>query len=235
MDTGYQQLEIHRLPDLQNYLPMWELQKKWVSEIGTRQRCESLLLLEHNHVYTLGRGSHLEHLIISKEECDRLGIDVIEIDRGGDITYHGPGQLVGYPMIQLDRWNNDAHLYLRKLEEVMITLLGKYGIEAGRKKEYTGVWVQDEKIAAIGVKFNRIKGNQGFITSHGFALNINTDLAMFENIIPCGIREYGVTSLAKILGAPVNMDQVIQLYQECFLQEFHFKIKNPQPEGLLSE
>jgi lipoyl(octanoyl) transferase len=207
----------------QKYFPMWDLQKEWVREIDERKRLQSLLLLEHHHVYTMGRGSHLEHLLISEEKCKEKGIELAEIDRGGDITYHGPGQLVGYPLIQLDRWKNDAHLYLRKLEETIIQTLAHYGIEGSRKAPYTGVWVQEEKVAAIGVKFNRGRQSKAFITSHGFALNVNTNLAMFEYIIPCGIREYGVTSLKKLLGREVDIQEVIKVYREQFVKEFGFE------------
>jgi lipoyl(octanoyl) transferase len=207
----------------QKYFPMWDLQKEWVQEIDEQKRLQSLLLLEHHHVYTMGRGSHLENMLISEEKCKEKGIELAKIDRGGDITYHGPGQLVGYPLIQLDRWKNDAHLYLRKLEETLIQTLDYYGIEGSRKSKYTGVWVKEEKVAAIGVKFNRGRQSKAFITSHGFALNVNTDLSMFEYIIPCGIREYGVTSLNKVLGREVDMEEVIRVYREQFVKEFGFE------------
>ncbi|WP_202076762.1 lipoyl(octanoyl) transferase LipB [Caldalkalibacillus salinus] len=207
----------------QAYTPMWEEQKQWVQEIDQKLKGPALLLLEHEHVYTLGRGSHLEHLLISREKCDAEGIDLVDIDRGGDITYHGPGQLVGYPLILLDRYGNDAHLYLRQLEETMIRTLATYGIEAGRKEEYTGVWVQDEKVAAIGVKFNRGRHSKSFITSHGFALNVNTNLDMFNYIVPCGIREFGVTSMQKLLGHHVSMSAVQEEYQKQFLEVFNLQ------------
>jgi lipoyl(octanoyl) transferase len=204
----------------QKYFPMWDLQKEWVKEIDQQKRLQSLLLLEHDHVYTLGRGSHLENMLISEEVCKEKGIELAEIDRGGDVTYHGPGQLVGYPLIILDRWKNDAHLYLRKLEETIIQTIAHFGLKGDRKVPYTGVWVKDEKIAAIGVKFNRGQHSKAFITSHGFALNVNTDLSMFEYIIPCGIREYGVTSIKKLIGQQVDMDEVIQVYEKEFVKEF---------------
>jgi lipoyl(octanoyl) transferase len=204
---------------------MWELQKKWVNEIDRYERLPSLLLLEHNPVYTMGRSAHDEHLLISQEKCQEMGIELASIDRGGDITYHGPGQLVGYPLIMLNQWNNDAHLYLRKLEETIIKTLAHFGIKAERKPPYTGVWVGDEKVAAIGVKFNRGRHSKSFITSHGFALNVNTDLTYFDHIIPCGIRQYGVTSMAKLLGHPCPMDEVTALYRQSFAEEFQFEEK----------
>ncbi|GGK19194.1 octanoyltransferase [Caldalkalibacillus thermarum] len=220
-------LETHIFRHKQPYDPMWDRQKEWVAEIDRHERLPSLLLLEHDHVYTFGRGGRQEHLLISEEMCKQKGIELANVDRGGDITYHGPGQLVGYPLILLKRWKNDAHLYLRMLEETIIKTLARYDIDAGRKPPYTGVWVGDEKIAAIGVKFNRGRQSKSFITSHGFALNVNTDLSMFEYIIPCGIREYGVTSMAKLLDHPLDLAEVMQVYQHIFVEEFQF-----EPHGL---
>lgn len=217
-----QTLEFHVFSGKQKYFPMWDLQKEWVKEIDQQKRLQSLLLLEHDHVYTLGRGSHLENMLISEEMCKEKGIELAEIDRGGDVTYHGPGQLVGYPLIVLDRWKNDAHRYLRKLEETIIKTIAHFGLEGERKAPYTGVWVKDEKIAAIGVKFNRGQRSKAFITSHGFAFNVNTDISMFQYIIPCGIREYGVTSIEKLIGQQVDMDEVIKEYQKEFMKEFEF-------------
>jgi lipoyl(octanoyl) transferase len=221
--NNVQTIKFHTFPSKQKYFPMWDLQKEWVREIDQQKRRQSLLLLEHAHVYTLGRGSHLENMLISEDVCIDKGIELAEIDRGGDVTYHGPGQLVGYPLIILERWKNDAHLYLRKLEESIIQTIAHFGIEGSRKKPYTGVWVKDEKIAAIGVKFNRGPQSKAFITSHGFALNVNTDLSMFEYIIPCGIREFGVTSMEKLLGKQVDMNEVIEVYQREFVKEFDFE------------
>ena len=142
---------------------------------------DTLLLLEHPHTYTLGKTADRTNLIGSEEYLEKNGISVFEIDRGGDITYHGPGQIVGYPIIDLNKWKPDTHLYLRNLEEVIIKVLAEYGIESGRKPEYTGVWVGESKIAAIGIRVSR------WVTMHGFAFNINTDLELFNGIIPCGI------------------------------------------------
>lgn len=217
-------VNIHIFDEQQAYFNMWDQQKLWVEEIDKHERKPSLLLLEHNHVYTFGRSGHDEHLLISKEQCEQKGIEVAYIDRGGDITYHGPGQLVGYPLLPLNRWKNDAHLFLRKLEEALIQTLAQFGLEADRKPPHTGVWVQDEKIAAIGVKFNRGRQSKSFITSHGFALNINTDLAMFQYIIPCGIRDYGVTSMEKCVGHKVDIKKVQQVFIEQFTKEFDMAI-----------
>jgi lipoyl(octanoyl) transferase len=169
---------------------------------------DRLLLLEHPHIYTLGSSAKDEHLLMPPEERKRLGIEVYKADRGGDITYHGPGQLVGYPIIQLGRDTLRADFvgYIRNLEQVIIATLADYGVAAHLIKGLTGVWVDtpqgDAKIAALGVRIN-VRG----VTKHGFALNLNTDLGYFDGIIPCGIRDKGVTSLAALLGAPVDEAQ----------------------------
>ena len=148
---------------------------------------DTLLLLEHPHVITLGSGSHAEHVLLSADERAARGIELWKSGRGGDVTYHGPGQLVGYPVLDLKPDRCDLHRYLRELEEVLIGVLAEFGLEAERKPRLTGVWVEDRKLAAIGVR-----GSSGWITSHGFALNVNTDLSLFDSIVPCGIREHGV-------------------------------------------
>lgn len=190
------------------YHQAWEKQKQLVTAIDQEQLMDQLLLLEHEHTITLGRGSQVENLLLSKIEFQQRGIEVVEIDRGGDVTYHGPGQLIGYPLFYLGKQGN-AKRYLRLLEEVIIQVLKTWEIEGSRKEGYTGVWIGDQKVAAIGVKFNRARHRKGYISSHGFALNVNTDLSYFHTIIPCGIEEYGVTSLEKQLGTMVPMEEVI--------------------------
>lgn len=190
------------------YHQAWEKQKQLVTAIDQEQLMDQLLLLEHEHTITLGRGSQVENLLLSKNEFQQRGIEVVEIDRGGDVTYHGPGQLIGYPLFYLGKQGN-AKRYLRLLEEVIIQVLKTWEIEGSRKEGYTGVWIGDQKVAAIGVKFNRARHRKGYISSHGFALNVNTDLSYFHTIIPCGIEEYGVTSLEKQLGTMVPMEEVI--------------------------
>ncbi|SFX04293.1 lipoyl(octanoyl) transferase [Thermoactinomyces sp. DSM 45891] len=211
--------EIQRLGPIP-YQEAWDLQKKLVHEIDHEGLPSQLLLLEHPHTLTLGRGSHTENLLFSKEQYAEMGMDLVEIDRGGDVTYHGPGQLVGYPIFDLATQGNDAHAYLRQLEEVLIIALRHFGLQPSRKAPYTGVWIGEEKVAAIGVKFNRARTRKGYITSHGFALNVNSDLQFFQTIIPCGIQEYGVTSLEKLLGREIDlapvMDYVIEAVEEVF-------------------
>ena len=175
---------------------------------------DTFLMLEHPPVYTVGRAAKdAENLGAGEEYLRSLGAEVFWSDRGGDATFHGPGQIVGYPILRLKVL--DTHGYLRDLEEVLIRVLGDYGLEARRHPEYTGVWVGGSKIAAIGVKFS-----SGRITSHGFALNVTTDLSWFDRITPCGIREFGVTSLARELGEEVPLREVgkrtITRFREIF-------------------
>lgn len=166
-----------------------------------------LLFVEHPHVFTLGKSGDEAHLLLSAKALDDAGIDYFKINRGGDITYHGPGQIVGYPIIDLEQFFTDIHRYLRTLEEAIILTLSEYGIEAGRIDGLTGVWIGEasdnpRKIAALGVKCSR------WITLHGFAFNINTDLDYFSKIVPCGIDDKAVTSLQAELGHEVPLNEV---------------------------
>lgn len=165
---------------------------------------DTLVLLQHPPVITLGvkvRQSR-DHVLGTDAELHARGIALFEAGRGGDVTYHGPGQLVGYPILDLKPDRLDAHRYVRDLEEVLIGVCADFGLDAGRKSGLTGVWVGDEKVAAIGVRLSR------WVTSHGFALNVHTDLAHFDLIVPCGIRDHGVTSLERLLGVAPPMDGV---------------------------
>jgi lipoate-protein ligase B len=176
---------------------------------------DTLVLLEHPPVYTVGRAARdASNLGAGEEYLRALGAEVFWSDRGGDATFHGPGQIVGYPILRLR--NRDTHGYLHRLEEVLIRTLAYYGLKGWHHPEYTGVWVgEKKKVAAIGVKFS-----SGWITSHGFALNVSTDLSWFDRITPCGIRKYGVTSLERELGHKVPMAEVerkiIARFRETF-------------------
>ena len=165
---------------------------------------DTLLLVEHPHVLTLGvRGDGgRSHILAAPELLRARGVEVHEAGRGGDITYHGPGQIVGYPIVSLRPDRQDVHRYVRDLEEVLIRTSGDYGIEAGRVQGLTGVWVRSEKLAAIGVRIAR------WVTSHGFAFNVTTDLEYFNLIVPCGIGDRGVTSLARLLGRAIDRREV---------------------------
>lgn len=177
---------------------------------------DQLLLLEHPHVITLGTASSTNHILVGDEERALLGIELFETGRGGDVTYHGPGQLVGYPIFDLKPDRCDLHQYVRDIEEALIRALAHFGLQCGRKPGLTGVWLGDEKVAAIGVRVS-----SGWITSHGFALNVNTDLQFFDSIVPCGIRDHGVTSMQRALGREVSMSAVGDVVAGEFAALFH--------------
>ncbi|MFA3783173.1 lipoyl(octanoyl) transferase LipB [Melioribacteraceae bacterium 4301-Me] len=198
----------------------WDIQKE-IFDLRLQNKINDvLLLLEHPHTYTLGKVADKNNLISSADYLKRNNISVYEIDRGGDITYHGPGQIVGYPIINLKNWKQDTHLYLRALEEVIILTCKAFGIDAGRNPKYTGVWINDRKIAAIGVKVSR------WITMHGFAFNVNTDLSYFNGIIPCGIKDKEVTSLEKELKQKLIIDEVKRTVLEKFVEVFGYDAYN---------
>lgn len=188
-------------PGMVPYTTAIVLQESYAKAILDGTGPETLILLEHPHVITLGRGFHKENLLMSPELLAEHGVAVEETGRGGDVTYHGPGQVVGYPILNIAN-KPDLHLYLRNLEELMIRTVADFGIAADRKPGMTGIWVGDEKIGAIGVRVVR------WITSHGFALNVNTDLKYFDYIVPCGIKQFGVTSLQKLLGHEILIQEV---------------------------
>lgn len=179
-----------------------------------------LLLCRHPHVYTLGKSGVIEHLLINNQKLKDLGISFYKTNRGGDITYHGPGQLVAYPILDLEQFFADLGRYMRSLEEVIILLLKEYGIEAGRLPGSTGVWLDPDiknkarKICAMGVRSSR------WITIHGLALNMNTDLKYFDYIVPCGIADKGVTSIKKELGREVDENEVQEIFLEKFAEVF---------------
>src|SRR6201991_2762378 len=182
---------------LTTYADGLRMQERAVEQLREAGGREQLLLLEHPHVFTLGRGADASNILADEQKLQSHSIEVYETGRGGDVTYHGLGQLVGYPIINLKPDRCDVHRYVRDLEEVLIRTIGDYGIRAARIAGLTGVWVGDEKVAAIGVRIAR------WITSHGFALNVNTDLRYFNLIIPCGISDRGVTSVARLLSRPI--------------------------------
>lgn len=182
------------------YREAFELQQQLVAERKLGQIGDQLLLLEHPHVITLGRNGHLENLLAGNDVLERAGISFYPTDRGGDVTYHGPGQLVGYPILDLREWKRDVGGYVRAIEQVIIDTLAEFGISAGRIPKLTGVWVGERKIAAIGVHLSR------WVTSHGFALNVSTDLTYFQYIVPCGLTK-PVTSMAQ-LGVAAGLSEV---------------------------
>jgi lipoyl(octanoyl) transferase len=180
-----------------------DVQARLVAERQRGQIPDHLLLLEHEPVFTLGRNARRDNVLLPEEALRERGFDIFESGRGGDVTYHGPGQVVGYPIVDLSPDRRDVHRYVRDLEEVMSRCCGDYGVAAGRVSGLTGAWVGRQKIGAIGVRISR------WVTSHGFAFNVSTDLAAFDLIVPCGIRDRGVTSLEGILGRPVPLGEVM--------------------------
>ncbi len=201
-----------------DYQKAWDKQEELFTEtvaLKTKNRTDNtalttsnyLVFCEHPHVYTLGKSGHPENLLLDEQGLQEKQATYYKINRGGDITYHGPGQIVGYPILDLDNFFTDIHLYLRTLEEAVILTLADYGILAGRYEGYTGVWLDADnekarKICALGVRCSR------WVTMHGFAFNVNTDLNYFKNIVPCGIDDKDVTSMERELGVPLPMEDV---------------------------
>jgi lipoyl(octanoyl) transferase len=200
---GVRAIEVKRL-GLVPYAAGLELQRQLVEDRKAQRIPDQLLLLQHPPVITLGVRVRDDraNLLVPPDELARQGVELVETGRGGDVTYHGPGQLVGYPILDLDPDRRDVHRYVRDLEEVLIQVAASFGIAAGRQPGLTGAWVGNEKLAAIGVRISR------WVTSHGFALNVATDLRHFDLIVPCGIRDKGVTSLERLLDRPVAMAEV---------------------------
>jgi len=199
-----------------DYKEAWDLQKEIFSEKLSGKIEDVLFLLEHPNTYTLGKTADKQNLKSSEDYLRENHISVYDIDRGGDITYHGPGQIVGYPIIDLNNWYADAHKYLRALEEVIIKTCTEYNLHCERNPKYTGVWINDKKIAAIGIKISR------WITMHGFAFNVNTDLNLFNGIIPCGIQDKAVTSLKFELKRNIGISEVKQKLWNNFAEIFGY-------------
>jgi lipoyl(octanoyl) transferase len=195
-----------------------QLQDRAVERLRSAEAPEQLLLLEHPHVFTLGRGADSANILADPLQLQTNSVEVHETGRGGDVTYHGPGQLVGYPIINLKPDRCDVHRYVRDLEEVLIRTIAEFGVTGTRIEGLTGVWVGNEKIAAIGVRIAR------WITSHGFALNVNTDLSYFKMIVPCGIADKGVTSLSRLLGSQIPLHDVAHIAASQFARVFEREI-----------
>ena len=212
--TQPKQLEIQILDLGQKpFKDVWSLQKKMQLQRINNDIGDVLILVEHDPVYTLGKNANPDHLLQSRDRS----IDVFNIERGGDITFHGPGQLVGYPILDLTNYKKSVSWYMRSLEQLTIDVLNEFEISANRVDGLTGVWVGDEKIAAQGVRLTK------WITMHGFSINVNTDLSFYDGIIPCGIFNHGVTSMKEILKRTQKMEKVKSLVIDKFNQIF---IKN---------
>lgn len=210
------------------YGPALEVQLRAVERVRQgrdEDRCdEYLLLVEHDPpVITLGRGGSRDNLLATPERLAAMGVEFHESSRGGDVTYHGPGQLVAYPVLDLNRHDRDVHRYLRDVEQTVLGLLTRYGVEGRRDEQYTGVWVGNDKVCAIGVAITR------WVSYHGLALNVSTDLDHFGLIVPCGIRRRGVTSLEKLLGRKASLDSVADELIEEFVRVFEFAGATERP------
>ena len=214
-----------------DYARAGDLQRRLVELRKAEAIPDVLLLCEHPHVITLGRNARRENLRLPEEELARRGVEVHATDRGGDVTYHGPGQLVGYPIMDLKQVKRDVAAYMRSLEEVLIRVASDFGLLAGRLPGLTGVWVGGEKLAAMGVHISR------WVTSHGFALNVNTDLKYFDLIVPCGLAARRATSLEALLGQRVAMAEVessvVEHFAEVFVREMH-RTESHDPEEWLA-
>jgi lipoyl(octanoyl) transferase len=205
------------------------LQKEKVAQRKAGAIPDTLLLLEHPHVYTLGRNAKKSNLLVGAEWLAERGVPVFETDRGGDVTYHGPGQLVGYPILDLSQHLRDLSWYMRALEEVSIRVARDFGIDGGRCPDAPGVWVGNDKLVAMGVHVSR------WVTSHGFAFNVNTDLRYFDWIVPCGLRHKGVTSLQKLLGHAVEIEVVRERIVQRFGEVFGLEMETVRVEAFSSQ
>ena len=227
---------------LMDYKACWDYQESLFNEtiaqkianrnLAPEQQIETknhLLFVEHPHVYTLGKSGDASHLLINENELEKKQATYYKINRGGDITYHGPGQLVAYPILDLDHFFTDIHKYLRLLEETIILTLDEYGIKGGRSKGETGVWLDEDnifkarKICAMGVRCSR------WVTMHGWGFNVNSNLDYFSNIVPCGIQDKAVTSLNKELGHDVDMTEIKEKLKKHFSSLFECEIITQQP------
>ena len=210
---GVRPLVVQRLGRI-SYARGLEIQERLVRERQAGRLPDQLLLLEHDPVFTLGRNARPENMLLSAHALRERGFSVVETGRGGDVTFHGPGQLVAYPILDLSPDRCDVHRYVRDLEEVMIRTSSDYGVEAARVAGLTGTWVGRDKIGAIGVRISR------WVTSHGLAFNVSTDLTPFNLIVPCGIRDRGVTSLERVLGRPVAVEEAMDTLARRFAAVF---------------
>ena len=199
-----------------DYKEAWDFQKSLFDRRYRGEIPDTLILLQHPHTYTLGKVADRNNLIGSEEFLETNKISVYDIDRGGDITYHGPGQIVGYQIFDLKKWKQDTHLFLRTLEQIIIDVCKEYGLDPGRKDKYTGVWLDERKICAIGIKVSR------WITMHGFAFNVNTDLSFFKGIIPCGIADKEVTSLKNEVGHLFELNEIHEKIINNFVKLFNY-------------
>ena len=213
---------------LLDYQAAYDLQRRLHAQVVAGELPDLLLLLEHPHVYTLGRRGQQSHILASDEALTQLGVETHFTDRGGETTYHGPSQLVGYPIVNLRRWGGGVRKYVETLEQVLIGTLSEFGIAAHSEGKPTGVWVGDAKIAAIGVRVSRS------VTMHGFALNVCPDLSFFDHIVPCGMPGARVTSMAQELGQEIAVSDVIPAISQAFGCKFGIDVESSSVDALES-
>ncbi|MFP6582405.1 MAG: lipoyl(octanoyl) transferase LipB [Candidatus Hydrogenedentota bacterium] len=196
------------------YQLAYEQQIQRRNRIESGDACNALILLEHTPTITLGRSGHTEHILLSEEGLATQGIDLVHVDRGGDVTYHGPGQLVAYPILNLPQWQRSVQWYLRTLEDIIINVLDHYGIQGERLKEFTGVWVDGAKVAAIGI------GVHQWVSYHGISINLEPNLDHWNTIVPCGIPDKQITTLEKLLDSPPTMPELMDTFEDAFYRAF---------------
>lgn len=214
MATTDRQIEIIRFSTPTPYSHAYKQQIARRNDIEIGRASSALMLLEHAPTITLGRSSHEENVLLSEDALNARGIDRVDVDRGGDVTYHGPGQLVAYPILNLAEWEKSVQWYLRTLEDVIIQTLDHYGIVGERMKEFTGVWVDGAKVAAIGI------GVHQWVSYHGISINLDPDLDHWGLIVPCGIPDKPITTLAKLLDQPPTMPELMETFEGVFLRTF---------------
>ena len=213
---------------LLDYQAAYDLQRRLHAQVVAGELPDLLLLLEHPHVYTLGRRGQQSHILAPDDMLTQLGVETHFTDRGGETTYHGPGQVVGYPIVNLRRWGGGVRKYVETLEQVLIGTLSEFGITAHSEGKPTGVWVEDAKIAAIGVRVSRS------VTMHGFALNASPDLSFFDHIVPCGMPGARVTSMAQELGQEIAVSDVIPAISQAFGCNFGIDVESSSVDALES-
>jgi len=197
-----------------SYNPIWDLQKE-VHELRVQQKINDVIfLLEHHHIYTLGKNANKNHILPSKPK----DAEIIKIDRGGDVTYHGPGQLVGYPILDLHNYKMSISWYLDVLSNSIINMLADLNIDSHYRNDYVGIWVDESKIAAFGVRLSK------WVTMHGFALNINTDLKYYDGLIPCGIFECGITSVSEHIKTKLSVQEIAKMYSKYFIKHLNKEV-----------
>lgn len=207
-------IEVVRYKSPTRYAQVYDDQIARRTAIERGEASNALFLLEHTPTITLGRSGHEEHILHTPESLKEMGIDLVKVDRGGDVTYHGPGQLVAYPLLNLAQWQQSVQWYLRALEDVIIATLGHYGLVGERMKDFTGVWVNGAKVAAVGI------GVHQWVSFHGISINLNPNLQHWQMIVPCGIPDKPITTLHALLDSPPTLEELMDTFEAAFLRHF---------------